>query len=414
MDDAGDLSRLAQALQGRGWLDPASKEAAPGGPVGAPFGPYVLLERVGSGGMGVVWKAWDPRLRRAVALKQVRLDGSDPGRVERFRREARLAARLRHPHIVAVLDMGEEGGQPYFTCDLVDGKPLDPGRAGIPLAQAAQWIESVAEALQYAHERGVIHRDVKPGNILVDREGKAWITDFGLAKDLGPARDSTTARGLTSTGSVFGTPQYMSPEQARGDHAHVGPAGDQFSLGVVLYELLFGGPPFSGTSLLALLRDIAEHEPAPPDRNRPAVPADLAAICQRALQKDPRARYASVGEMAADLYRFRHGDTVRARTRTWAERAVEDWARRPARPAAALAAALVLALTAWVWTERGRRVEAVRRCVELGNRLLDRGDYPEAREAFSAALALEPDNFNARSGLLLVKLEGQANPETPK
>ncbi len=194
-------------------------------PEGVPFGRYRLLSELGRGAMGVVWKAWDPQLRRTVALKQVLGGPATPDRIERFHREGQLAAKLRHPNIVAVHDVGVHEGQHYLTTDFVQGTTLEARlQARPPLRQGLTWIRAVAEALAYAHGQGVIHRDIKPANILVDGQDRPLVTDFGLAKDINPEWGEGERTRLTVTGNLLGTPRYMSPEQARGKSGAVGPA----------------------------------------------------------------------------------------------------------------------------------------------------------------------------------------------
>ncbi len=278
--------------------------------VGRQFGPYRILAELGHGGMGVVWKAWDTRLQRVVALKKI-LDG-DPSsnRVQRFVREAQASARLRHPNIVGVYDVGIEDGQHYFTSDFVDGRSLEEMLAvEIPLRTALDLVRSVAEALAYAHEQGIIHRDVKPANILVDRTGRPFVMDFGLAREV----DQEAGSGLTLTGDLLGTPLYMSPEQASG-HAHLhGPASDQFSLGVVLYLLVTHRLPFQAETLQAILNAITDSDPVRPSVHRPDLPRDVETICLKALEKDPKRRYPNMAEMARDLRRVLDGDPIQAR-----------------------------------------------------------------------------------------------------
>ncbi len=362
----------------------------PGPAAGRAFGRYVLLEELGRGGMGVVWRAYDTQLQREVALKQV-LPESWPGQpaswpcqsteddpaladqqagpasqqagpasqqagpARRFLREARLAARLRHPHIVAVHDVGEHEGQPYFTSEYIAGASLDKVmRAPVPERQALAWVEAMAEALAYAHAAGVIHRDVKPGNILIDANGEAFLADFGLAKEVrvGDWHDQlageTAAAPLTQTGALVGTPMYMSPEQASGERDRVGPASDQFSLGSVLYHLLAGRPPFDGSGLREVLNAISERDPAPPRSVRPAVSRDAETTCLKALEKDPRHRYVDMAALAADLRRCLAGDPIDARPVPGVVRLLRQ-ARRHARVAIPVSLALVLALGLAAW-----------------------------------------------------------------
>ncbi len=312
---------------------------------GRGFGRYRLLRELGRGGMGVVWLAWDPQLRRLVALKQILHAASDEAQIERFVREARLAAKLRHPNIVAVHDSGVTEGAYYFTSEYVEGESLDV-RMEKPVTprQAATWVKAVAEALDHAHREGVVHRDVKPGNILLDARDRPYVGDFGLAKEVRvDAASGASLRTLTVSGVLLGTPGYMSPEQASARTEAIGPPSDQFSLGVVLYELLTGRAPFEGKGLQEVLNAITQVEPVRPRRWVPALHADLQTICLRAIEKDPLLRYPSLGEMAADLGRWLNGESIHARPVTFLQSAVRRVARRPA-----LATSVCLAVAAIV------------------------------------------------------------------
>ncbi|MBI3270063.1 MAG: protein kinase [Planctomycetes bacterium] len=359
----GVTLRLRDVLALRGALPSASVRK---------FGRYQLLEKLGQGGMGVVWKAWDPELRRVVALKHLlSQEGGDGSEAERFLREARLAARLRHPGIVAVHDVGAEEGRPYFTSDFIEGCSLEAAmRQPVAVRQALAWVKASAEALQAAHDAGVVHRDVKPGNILLDASGKACVTDFGLAKETALAAGSDSeGAGLTRSGSVLGTPNYMSPEQARGALAEIGPASDQFSLGVTLYHLLAGRVPFRGASLYSLLRAIQEEEPPTFAALGVRVPADVETICRRALEKQPARRYASIGELAADIGRHLGGEAIRARPTSVAARAAR-WVMRNRRVVLPSAAAALLALASGLYAlEAGLGMTAERRAKEKALRV---------------------------------------------
>ncbi len=298
-------------------------QSGEGGPVpeGVRFGRYVIERAIGRGGMGTVFRAWDSALGRIVALKTLlpARDDESPARaadLARFRREAQSAGRLRHPNVVAVYDVGEEQGTPYFTMELIDGVRLDrwirgEGRAaGVPSPlEVARVVEKTARALHAAHLEGIVHRDVKPGNVLVDASDEPHLGDFGLAK----AVDLAGTGQLTVSGEILGTPAFMSPEQGLGQVSRIGPRSDVFSLGSVLYYCIAGAEPFPAQSLPQLVWAIGHEDPARPTRLRPEVPRDLEAICLKAMEKERSHRYPSALEMAEDLARFVEGASVRAR-----------------------------------------------------------------------------------------------------
>ncbi len=270
------------------------------------LGKFRIDAELGRGGMGVVYRAWQADLERAVALKMLPVT-ADPALKERFLREARTASRLRHPNIVAVHELGEHEGSAFFTMDYVKGEPFDAvlRRPDRRLEENVRVVAAVARALDYAHRQGVVHRDIKPGNILLDRDGTPFLTDFGLA------RDANVHASLTASGQILGTPAFMSPEQARG-RGEVGAASDLYSLGAVLYVALAGTPPFSADSVYELLDAIIKRPPASPRLLRPGVPAALEGVCLRCLEKDPARRYGSASELADDLQRFLKGEPVAA------------------------------------------------------------------------------------------------------
>ncbi len=353
----------------------SSPERADAEPPCGRIGDYELIEEVARGGMGVVFKARQVSLNRIVAVKMVLAgqfaSGSD---VIRFRAEAEAAARLQHPNIVAIHEVGEHDGQHFFSMDFVDGPSLTEiiREQPLPPRDAAALLKTLAEAVQYAHEKGVVHRDLKPSNVLMERressdEGREpecprretsssgsgpstldprpRITDFGLAKRIEGGSD------LTGTGQILGTPSYMPPEQAAGRNDEIGPASDVYSLGAILYESVSGRPPFRAQSPLDTLVQVLETEPVPLRLLNPAVPRDLETIAMKCLQKDSRRRYATAGELADDLRRFLAGEPIRARAVSRVERAWRWCRRRPGWAAmiGVSVAALLLITAGSVW-----------------------------------------------------------------
>jgi WD40 repeat protein len=321
--------------QGGSPLPPAPALSAVTGPAlpasaveGAAVPGYEVLGVLGKGGMGVVYQARQVALDRVVALKMIlNAEHAGPEERERFRTEARAVARLQHPNIIQVHEVGEYLGLPYFSLELCTGGSLADQLDGTPweAPRAAQLVETLAGAMQAAHRAQVVHRDLKPANVLLTAEGVAKITDFGLAKKL-------DEQGQTQSGAILGTPSYMAPEQAGGKGKEIGPAADVWALGAILYELLTGRPPFKAATTMDTLFQVLADDPVPPTRLQPRTPRDLETVCLKCLQKDPRKRYLTAQELAADLGRFRKGEPILARPAGRLERAVK-WARR--RPAVA-------------------------------------------------------------------------------
>jgi WD40 repeat protein len=327
---------------------------------GQRFGDYELLEEIGRGGMGVVHKARQLSLGRMVAVKLLPFSATtNPDFVKRFRTEASAAASLQHPTIVAIHEVGVHQGQHYFAMDLVEGRSLADVVAAGPLSakRAAHYVKLVAEAIEYAHQRGILHRDLKPSNILLDPFDQPRVTDFGLAKQL--EGDSS----LTLTGQVLGSPSYMPPEQADAGRGNVGRHSDVYALGATLYHLVTGRAPFASATVAETLRQLQTEEPVSPQLLNPTVPRDLATICLKCLEKAPQKRYATAQSLADELGRFLNAEPIQARPvgfvgKTW------RWCRRKPALAAALAglvavlaAGFFAVLSQWQRAERHARNE---------------------------------------------------------
>jgi Protein kinase domain len=369
--------------------------------------------------MGVVFRAKHKKLNRIVALKTIRPSAFKPGAdaIQRFRFETEAVARLDHPQIVPIYEMGEHGGCPFLSLKLISGEDLErhvPRLRDNPRA-IARLIKEVARAVHYAHLRGILHRDLKPSNILLDEHDAPHVTDFGLAKCL------DTDSGLTQTGLILGTPSYMAPEQVAGHHAEVTTAADVYGLGAVLYKLLTGRPPFHADSVYETLRQVREQEPVAPGNCVPRVDRDLEAICLKSLEKDPRQRYPSAEAMADDLDRWLAGESILARPMGPVRRAWRWCGRnRVISGLSASVAALLVTVTAVSTVSAVRqhnlaenaraaanrehdarllvdareqeiRDRLVRMNVENGNRIIDDGDLTGALPWFAEALRLDRD-----------------------
>ena len=311
------------------------------------FGDYELLEEVGRGGQGVVFRAWQRSLNRKVAVKVIGIGQlTTDAHMKRLRREAEAAAKLNHPGIVPVYEVGERHGTYYFSMRFVEGDCLDDvvSRGSISVRQAAELIAKVARTAHYAHEHGILHRDIKPGNILLDANGEPLLTDFGLAR--------LVEHGSTVTGSleVMGTPSYMAPEQAVGNNAAVSSATDVYGLGAVLYELLTGHPPFAGGTTYETIRLLLDSEPRQPRLWNRKVDRDLSAVCLKCLEKGPRYRYSSALALAEDLERWLRHEPIRAKRSGFFTRA-QKWVQRNRIIASLILLSLALAagLSLMIW-----------------------------------------------------------------
>ncbi|MFL6545794.1 MAG: protein kinase domain-containing protein, partial [Candidatus Udaeobacter sp.] len=348
------------------------------------FGDYELLEQIGRGGQGVVFRAHQKSLNRTVALKVISLgQWASEAHVKRFRREAEAAARLEHPCIVPIYEVGERDGSCYFSMKFVEGGQLDEvvRREPMPPRRAAELIAKVARTVHYAHEHGILHRDIKPGNILLDKNGEPHLTDFGLARLV--ESESTVTRTL----EVLGTPSYMAPEQAVGNKAHLTSATDVYGLGAVLYQLLTGQPPFAGGTTYETIKLLLETEPRQPRFLNPKIDRDLSTICLKCLEKDPARRYPSALALAEDLERWLKHEPIQAR-RTGIFARGRKWVRR--NPTSAFLAASLVALAAasgWiVW-----KSEMIRHPVTAGIAVLPFENLSEQKEQTAFADGVQDD-----------------------
>jgi serine/threonine-protein kinase len=304
------------------------------------FGDYELLEQIGRGGQGVVFRARQKSLNRTVALKVINLgQWASKAHLKRFRLEAEAAAKLEHPGIVPIHEVGERDGSCYFSMKFVEGGQLDEvvKRETMPIRRAVEFIAKVARIVHYAHEHGILHRDIKPGNILLDAKGEPHLTDFGLARLV--ESEST----VTRTMEVLGTPSYMAPEQAAGNNAAVSSVTDIYGLGAVLYQLLTGQPPFAGGTTYETIKLLLDTEPRQPRLLNPKIDRDLSIICLKCLEKDPKRRYSSALALAEDLERWLKHEPIQARRSGIFTRS-KKWMQR--NPTSALLAASLIALAA--------------------------------------------------------------------
>ena len=367
---------------------------------------YETLSELGRGGMGIVYRAWDPQLGREVALK-VLLEsaGGAPEARERFLREAQLASRLNHPHIVPVYDTGEWMGQAYMALRLVDGTTLD--KAGLDLRGNLAALRDAARALHHAHQEGIVHRDVKPSNLLADREGRVYVTDFGVARQLNvPAK-------LTLTGVVIGTPAYMPPEQAQG--LTVDARSDVYSLGATMYDILSGRPPFQESDAVANVVATIFKDPPPPQSHNPRLPSAVQKIILKAMEKEPELRYATAADLADDIQRYLDGVPIRARPAPFKFRARRFIIRY--RWPAALAAVVVLGMVGYFVSRSFSEWNRVNRELEekLARIVLHvRGEeFPEAQSILEQMVAIAPQHRKTRDARVFLR-EAEAQYATLK
>jgi TolB-like protein/Flp pilus assembly protein TadD len=374
----GDPGRVDKASDDQANATAAhSKKAVSAATMLGELGDYELLEEIGRGAQGVVFRARQKSLNRTVALKVISLgQWASKAHLKRFRREAEAAASLDHPSIVPIYEVGERDGQCYFSMKFVEGGQLDEviRRTPMSIRQAAELIAKVARTVHYAHEHGILHRDIKPGNILLDAKGEPHLTDFGLARLI------ESESSVTQTLDVLGTPSYMAPEQAVGNNAAVCSATDVYGLGAVFYQLLTGHPPFAGGTTYETIKLLEDTEPRSPRLWNPKIDRDLSTICLKCLEKDPKRRYSSALALAEDLERWVKHEPVLAR-RTGIFSRGKKWVQR--NPTSALLAASLIALAAaagWIVWES----ELIRQPLATGIAVLPFENLSEQREDAAA------------------------------
>jgi WD40 repeat protein len=323
------VARFSFGFDADGEDDPAAEGSTDAGTSSSfpKFGDYELVEEIGRGGMGIVYRARQVSLKRWVAVKMIPFGPlAGPEAVRRFRTEAEAVAQLHHPNIIAIHEIGEQDGQHFFSMDYVGSGTLQERLREGPMAAkpAAQLLQTIARAIHYAHQRGILHRDVKPSNILLDEQEQPRISDFGLARQL--SADST----LTVTGQMLGSPSYMPPEQASPRRTEPSPRSDVYSLGAMFYHMLTGRPPFQADTVEALLNQLLHHEPVALRLLTPGLPRDLETLCLKCLEKEPARRCASAQELADELGRFLRDEPIRAQPVGVVERGWRWCRRKPA------------------------------------------------------------------------------------
>ncbi len=372
---------------------------------GRSFAEYELHEEIGRGGMGLVYRAWQPGLRRTVALKLL-LGGAFSSReaIARFKKEAQIAAALHHPHLVPIHAADEADGQPYYVMELIEGQSLGELTRGTPLPaeRAARYLLATARAVEYAHSQGVLHRDLKPSNILIDALDQPRVADFGLARTEHEPAD------FTLTGETIGSPAFMAPELASGGKNLSSPSADLYALGAVLYQALTGRPPFQGESILQILDQAKNAAPLRPRQLVPGVPVDLETVCLKCLEKEPTQRYESVGAFADDLARFLCGESVRARPVSGVMQAWQWMRRRPALTISLLALLLSLAVGSGLVLRKARENQRQAAAIRQLSHKIRSESYANGIQA--ATLEWRQGN-PALVRNLLTKNPGPADPE---
>jgi WD40 repeat protein/tetratricopeptide (TPR) repeat protein/tRNA A-37 threonylcarbamoyl transferase component Bud32 len=415
-DNSHGTLRPGSVAQSTIELDGSGAAVAPAEPQGAAskypaIANYEILTELGRGGMGVVYKARQTALKRHVALKMILSgDYASPDELARFRREAEAIARLCHPHIVQVYEVGEYDGRPFFSLEYVDGGTLATKlRESLSgPKEAAALVEKLARAMHAVHQCSVVHRDLKPANVLLTADGTPKISDFGLAKKL------DDDAGQTCSGAIIGTPSYMAPEQASGGPERATPLADVYALGAILYECLTGRPPFRAATVMETLEQVVQDEPVPPRRLNAAVPRDLETVCLKCLGKDPAKRYGSAEALADDLRHWLHGEPIQARPVGRLEK-LWRWCRRHPAPAAAAGIIVATVVTAFalIMQSRDQEAEAKDAALKLANANLELAnkngkladDYHKAARK-NAELAKDNDE-KARKNAELAANNGQ-------
>ncbi|MFH1228661.1 MAG: tetratricopeptide repeat protein [Planctomycetota bacterium] len=358
------------------------------------FGKYILERKLGQGGMGAVYLALDPALNRKVALKII--TSNDAELLERFQREAQAVAKLKHPNIVQVYEAGAAGKQHYFTMDYIEGISLEQAISSAKrpnIQNIARIVLQVASALHYAHGQHIIHRDIKPANIMITKQGQAYITDFGLAKQL-----TGLDRSLTMSGTAIGTPNYMSPEQAQGKKDEVDPRSDIFSLGATMYHCLTGRMPFAGNEIYEVISKVINVDPPAPSTIVRIIPKDLETICLKCLNKDKAKRYQTAGELARDLKRYLEGEEIAARRTGLISKLRIKAARNKAASLSIIGAAIILiivVISLLISSSNKRHLIAQYR--QEAEQLFRDSQYDKTKAACNKLLALAPQDEDIQS-----------------